>query len=204
LNEPSVFQRLEGALDHLANRADHRSDLVLRVLGTRAGQLFDECLCSTRAVDEESADASDNCTEREILNHLFVSAKAGGKEADDLDGRVGMFPQTIEQVALRNEDNGALGHRHRVRRLRLIVEYRDVAERASWTEYARSLTPLHIRFGIGVVLSLWALAAIAWWKTTHHSLALQKCDRQLIQRELHAILTTGTVAIAHTKDNRVA
>ncbi len=43
---------------------------------------------------------------------------------------------------------------------------------AFWLGYARSLTVLHIRFGIGVVLSLWALAAIAFWKTTRHSLAL--------------------------------
>jgi hypothetical protein len=43
---------------------------------------------------------------------------------------------------------------------------------AFWLGYALSLTVLHIRFGIGVVLSLWALAAIAWWTTTRHSLAL--------------------------------
>jgi hypothetical protein len=43
---------------------------------------------------------------------------------------------------------------------------------AFWLGYARSLTMLHIRFGIGVVLSLWALAVIAWWKTTRHNLAL--------------------------------
>jgi hypothetical protein len=43
---------------------------------------------------------------------------------------------------------------------------------AFWLGSARSLTLLHIRFGIAVVLSLWALAAIAWWKTTRHSLAL--------------------------------
>ena len=43
---------------------------------------------------------------------------------------------------------------------------------AFWLGYARSLTLLHIRFGIGVVLFLWALAAIAWWKTTRHNLAL--------------------------------
>lgn len=43
---------------------------------------------------------------------------------------------------------------------------------AFWLGYARSLTLLHIRFGIGVVLSLWALAAIAWWNTTRRSLAL--------------------------------
>ena len=41
-----------------------------------------------------------------------------------------------------------------------------------WLGYAQSLTLLHIRFGIGVVLALWALAAIAWWKTTHPRLAL--------------------------------
>jgi len=43
---------------------------------------------------------------------------------------------------------------------------------AFWLGYARALTVLHIRFGIVVVLSLWVLAAIAWWKTTRHSLAL--------------------------------
>ena len=43
---------------------------------------------------------------------------------------------------------------------------------AFWLGYAGSLTLLHIRFGIGIVLALWALAAIAWWKTTRHSLAL--------------------------------
>jgi hypothetical protein len=43
---------------------------------------------------------------------------------------------------------------------------------AFWLGYFRSFTLLHIRFGIGVVLSLWALAAIAWWKTTRRSLAL--------------------------------
>ena len=43
---------------------------------------------------------------------------------------------------------------------------------AFWLGYARSFTLLHIRFGMGVVLSLWALAAIAWWKTRRHSLAL--------------------------------
>ena len=43
---------------------------------------------------------------------------------------------------------------------------------AFWLGYARSLTLLHIRFGIGIVLSLWALSVIAWWKTTRHNLAL--------------------------------
>jgi uncharacterized membrane protein YczE len=43
---------------------------------------------------------------------------------------------------------------------------------AFWLGYARSFTLLHIRFGMGVVLSLWALAAIAWWTTGRHSLAL--------------------------------
>ena len=43
---------------------------------------------------------------------------------------------------------------------------------AFWLGYARSLTLLHIRFGMAIVLSLWALAAIAWWKTTRRSLAL--------------------------------
>ena len=43
---------------------------------------------------------------------------------------------------------------------------------AFWLGYARSLAPLHLRFGIGVVLALWALAIIAWWKTTRHNLAL--------------------------------
>jgi hypothetical protein len=43
---------------------------------------------------------------------------------------------------------------------------------AFWLGYARSLTLLHIRFGLGVVLFLWALAAIAWRKTTRHRLAL--------------------------------
>jgi hypothetical protein len=43
---------------------------------------------------------------------------------------------------------------------------------AFWLGYAGSLTLLHIRFGIAVVLSLWALAAITFWKTTRHSLAL--------------------------------
>ena len=43
---------------------------------------------------------------------------------------------------------------------------------AFWLGYAQSLTLLHIRFGIVIVLCLWALAAIAWWKTTRQSLAL--------------------------------
>src|SRR4029453_128734 len=50
-----------------------------------------------------------------------------------------MLPQTSEQVALRDEDDDALGHRHRVRRLRLIVEYGYVAERASSTEDFQNL-----------------------------------------------------------------
>lgn len=33
---------------------------------------------------------------------------------------------------------------------------------AFWLGYARSLTQLHIGFGIGLVVSLWALAGIAW------------------------------------------
>jgi hypothetical protein len=43
---------------------------------------------------------------------------------------------------------------------------------AFWLGYFRPLTLLHIRFGIGVVLCLWALAAIAWWKSSRHGLAL--------------------------------
>jgi hypothetical protein len=41
---------------------------------------------------------------------------------------------------------------------------------AFWLGYARSLTQLHIAFGIGVVLSLWALAAIAWRGPAHRGL----------------------------------
>ena len=48
LNEPSVFQRLERSLDHLANRADHRSELILRVFGTRVGN-SSLSVCAPRA-----------------------------------------------------------------------------------------------------------------------------------------------------------
>jgi hypothetical protein len=96
-------------------------------------------LCSTRAVDEQSRDTSHDGTKREILGHLLVGAKARGKEADDLDGRVRMVPQTIEQLTLWNEDDDAFGNRYRVRRLRLIVEHRDVAEGASRTEHFQHL-----------------------------------------------------------------
>ena len=34
---------------------------------------------------------------------------------------------------------------------------------AMWLGYGRSLTPWHIRFGIGLVLSLWVLAGMAGW-----------------------------------------
>lgn len=34
-----------------------------------------------------------------------------------------------------------------------------------WLGYARSLTQLHIRLGIALVLCLWAMSLIAWWKT---------------------------------------
>ena len=36
---------------------------------------------------------------------------------------------------------------------------------AFWMGYARSLTGLHMGFGIGLVVSLWALAAMAWRNT---------------------------------------
>ena len=43
---------------------------------------------------------------------------------------------------------------------------------AFWLGYAPSFTLLHIRLGIGVVLCLWALAAVALWKGTRRNLAV--------------------------------
>jgi hypothetical protein len=41
---------------------------------------------------------------------------------------------------------------------------------AFWLGYATSLTQLHIGFGIGLVVSLWALAVIAWRNTARSGL----------------------------------
>ena len=41
---------------------------------------------------------------------------------------------------------------------------------ASWLGYW-SLTRIHMAFGIGLVLSLWAMAAIAWWNASQRGLA---------------------------------
>ena len=41
---------------------------------------------------------------------------------------------------------------------------------AFWLGYARSLTQLHMALGIGVVLSLWILAALAWRDTSQRRL----------------------------------
>jgi hypothetical protein len=34
-----------------------------------------------------------------------------------------------------------------------------------WLGFARSLTALHMRLGIALVLCLWAMSVIAWWNT---------------------------------------
>jgi hypothetical protein len=43
---------------------------------------------------------------------------------------------------------------------------------AFWFGYARSFTHLHIAFGIGLVISLWVLAGIAWRRTARTGLVL--------------------------------
>ena len=40
-----------------------------------------------------------------------------------------------------------------------------------WLGYARSFIRLHIWLGVGLVLALWALAAIAWMTTARRGLA---------------------------------
>jgi hypothetical protein len=36
---------------------------------------------------------------------------------------------------------------------------------AFWLGFARSLTALHMRLGIALVLCLWAMSVLAWWRT---------------------------------------
>jgi hypothetical protein len=43
---------------------------------------------------------------------------------------------------------------------------------AFWLGYGRSLTPLHIALGIGLVICLWALTGVAWRYTSNTGLML--------------------------------
>ena len=43
---------------------------------------------------------------------------------------------------------------------------------AFWMGYGRSFTRLHMFFGIALVLTLWALAAVAWKSTARRDLAV--------------------------------
>src|SRR5262249_6356488 len=132
-------ERLERPLDHFAYRADQRGDLLLRVFGTRVSQLLDQPLCTMRAVDEQSGDASDDRAQRQIFDHLLVSAKARRKKTDDSDRGLGVAFQKLEQLARWNEDDGALRNRNGVSGLGLIVEHRDVGEGAARPEHFQHL-----------------------------------------------------------------
>jgi hypothetical protein len=84
---------------------------------------------------------------------------------------------------------------------------------AFWLGYLRFLTQVHIGLGLGLVLSLWALAGIAWRKTARRRLAafasawglvswvLGVTQSQILPGSLHGIveaahLGAGVIAIA--------
>jgi hypothetical protein len=84
---------------------------------------------------------------------------------------------------------------------------------AFWLGYARSFAQLHIGFGIGLVISLWALAGIAWRNSAPRGLVafaaawglvawvLGITQSQILPGPLHwvvevAHLAVGLIAIA--------
>ena len=139
LDEAGVLECLQRPLDHLTYGSDHGGDFVLRVVEAPIGGLFDKRMGSACVVDEQSRHTRDHRTEREVFDHLFVRAQARCKESDDVDADVGMTSQETEYVGLWNDGDRTLCDRNRIRRIWLIVEHRNVRERASRPEHLENL-----------------------------------------------------------------
>lgn len=128
LNHPRMLQCLQRALNHFPDRADHCRNLVLRVAKTHACRILHEGGLPERAIPKQSCHTRHDIAKREVFDHQLVGPKPRSEQANDVNADVGMTPDEIEQVGLRQERHRTVADRDGIRWLGLIVKRGDIGK----------------------------------------------------------------------------